>query len=137
LRWDPPGDLPEGADFIDGMVTMLTNRDPADLEGVAIHLYRAMRSMERRLFVDADGELLIIPQSGALRLVTELGRLELEPGWVGLRADQGREQRAGYHGRRRGSSSSLTSTLRPRRIRTGSNTSPAPISQWDGAPSGR
>jgi homogentisate 1,2-dioxygenase len=84
LRWDPPADLPEGADFLDGMVTMLANRDPADLEGVAIHLYRAMRSMERRVFVDADGELLIIPQSGALRLITELGRIELAPGWVGL-----------------------------------------------------
>ena len=41
LRWDPPADLPEGADFVDGMVTMLANRDPADLEGVAVHLYRA------------------------------------------------------------------------------------------------
>src|SRR5436309_239704 len=37
LRWDPPADLPEGADFVDGMVTMLANRDPADLEGVAWH----------------------------------------------------------------------------------------------------
>jgi homogentisate 1,2-dioxygenase len=84
LRWDPPADLPEGADFVDGMATMLANRDPADLEGVAVHLYRAIRSMERRVFVDADGELLIIPQSGALRLITELGRIELAPGWVGL-----------------------------------------------------
>ena len=66
LRWDPPADLPAAADFVDGMVTMLANRDPADLEGVAVHLYRASKSMARRVFVDADGELLIIPQSGAL-----------------------------------------------------------------------
>lgn len=84
LRWDPPKDLPEGKDFVDGMVTMLVNRDPADLEGVAVHLYRASKSMERRLFVDADGEMLIIPQQGALRVVTELGIVELEPGWIGL-----------------------------------------------------
>ncbi|HEY4070990.1 MAG TPA: homogentisate 1,2-dioxygenase [Sphingomicrobium sp.] len=84
LRWGPPADLPEGADFVDGMVTMLANRDPADLEGVAVHLYRASKSMERRVFVDADGEMLIIPQQGKLRLVTELGILDLEPGWVGL-----------------------------------------------------
>jgi homogentisate 1,2-dioxygenase len=84
LRWDPPKDLPEGADFVDGMVTMLVNRDPADLEGVAVHLYRTSKSMERRVFVNADGELLIIPQQGALRVVTELGVLELEPGWIGL-----------------------------------------------------
>jgi homogentisate 1,2-dioxygenase len=84
LRWDPPKDLPEGKDFVDGMVTMLANRDPADLEGVAVHFYRASKSMERRVFVDSDGEMLIIPQLGALRIVTELGILELEPGWVGL-----------------------------------------------------
>jgi homogentisate 1,2-dioxygenase len=84
LRWDPPADLPEGCDFVDGMVTMMANRDPADLTGVAIHLFRAERSMERRLFVDADGELLIIPQSGTLRIATEFGRIDVTPGWVAL-----------------------------------------------------
>ena len=83
LRWDPP-ELPADTDFVDGLVTMMANRDPASLEGVAIHLYRASRSMTDRLFVDADGELLIIPQSGTLRLFTEFGRMELPPGWVGL-----------------------------------------------------
>jgi homogentisate 1,2-dioxygenase len=84
LRWDPPKDLPEGADFVDGMVTMLANRDPADLEGVAVHLYRASKSMERRVFVDADGEMLIIPQQGALRIATELGIMDVAPGSVAL-----------------------------------------------------
>jgi homogentisate 1,2-dioxygenase len=84
LRWDPPNDLPDGKDFIDGMVTMLANRDPADLEGVAVHMYRATVSMKGRVFVDSDGEMLIIPQQGALRVVTELGVLELQPGLVGL-----------------------------------------------------
>ena len=84
LRWDPPGDLPTDADFVDGMVTMLVNRDPADLEGVAVHLYRASKSMHRRVFVDADGELLILPQSGTLRVVTELGAMEVPAGWASL-----------------------------------------------------
>jgi len=84
LRWDPPNDLPEECDFIDGMVTMLANRDPSDLEGVAVHLYRAGRSMTNRLFVDADGEMLIIPQQGALRIVTELGVIDVAPGSIGV-----------------------------------------------------
>ena len=84
LRWDPPIDLPADADFVDGVVTMLANRDPSDLEGVAVHLYRASKSMTGRVFVDADGELLIIPQSGTLMLVTEVGRLEVPPGTVAL-----------------------------------------------------
>ena len=84
LRWNTPVDLPADADFVDGMVTMLANRDPSDLEGVAVHLYRAARSMTDRVFVDADGELLIIPQQGAIELHTELGRLEVGPGDVAL-----------------------------------------------------
>src|SRR5678816_1930636 len=62
LRWDAPTDLPAGKDFVDGLVTMLNARVAEDLEGCSVHLYRAQRSMERRVFVDADGELLIIPQ---------------------------------------------------------------------------
>jgi len=84
LRWDPPKDLPEGKDFVDGMVTMLVNRPPEDLEGVAVHLYRASRSMQRRVFVDADGELVIVPQDGALHIATELGRLDVAPGSIGV-----------------------------------------------------
>ena len=84
LRWDRPSDLPAGVDFVDGMVTMLANRDPADLEGVAIHQFRASKSMERRVFVNADGELLIIPQSGTLRLATEIGRIGVSLGQVAL-----------------------------------------------------
>jgi homogentisate 1,2-dioxygenase len=84
LRWNPPGDLPSGADFVDGMVTMLANRDPSDLEGVAVHLYRAQRNMESRVFINADGELLIIPQEGAIELQTELGRIEAGPGDIAL-----------------------------------------------------
>jgi len=83
LRWSPP-DLPEGQDFVDGLATMLVNRDPADLEGVAVHLYRAGKSMERRVFVDADGELLLIPQAGTLHIATELGRMDVAPGSIGL-----------------------------------------------------
>ena len=83
LRWDPPGDLPEGRDFVDGMVTMLHAKVPEDLEGCAVHVYRADRSMER-VFADADGELLIIPQQGSLEIQTELGRMHVAPGSVAL-----------------------------------------------------
>ena len=101
LRWDPPADLPADADFVDGLVTMLANRDPSELSGVAIHLYRASRPMTDRVFVDADGELLIIPQSGTLRLFTELGRMELAPGWIGI-VPRGMRFRVDVEGEARG-----------------------------------
>jgi homogentisate 1,2-dioxygenase len=84
LRWDPPSDLPDGSDFVDGMVAMLATRDPAELMGVDVHLYRATRSMDRRVFVNSDGELLIIPQVGEIELFTEMGRLHVAPGWIAL-----------------------------------------------------
>ena len=83
LRWDPP-ELPDGTDFVDGLVTMLCARTPEDLEGCAVHVYRATRSMDGRVFVDADGELVIIPQQGAIELQTELGRLEVAPGSIAI-----------------------------------------------------
>ncbi|MEO8454237.1 MAG: homogentisate 1,2-dioxygenase [Sphingomicrobium sp.] len=84
LRWDPPADLPQDADFVDGLVTMLDARRPEELEGCAVHLYRAGRSMDRRVFVNADGELVIVPQRGALEIQTELGRVEVAPGWIAI-----------------------------------------------------
>ena len=83
LRWDPP-DLAPGTDFVDGLATMLHARAPEQLEGCAVHVYRADRSMERRVFVTADGELLIIPQQGEVELQTELGRLQVGPGSIGV-----------------------------------------------------
>ncbi len=84
LRWDPVIDPAPGTDLIDGMTTMLANRDPADLEGVAIHLYAASRDMTDRVFMNADGELLFVPQAGQLELLTELGRIMVAPGQIAL-----------------------------------------------------
>ncbi len=84
LRWGPIADPARGTDLIDGMTTMLVTRDPADLAGVAVHLYAANADMDRRVFFDADGELLFIPQSGRLTLLTELGRIDIAPGQIAL-----------------------------------------------------
>ena len=83
LRWDPP-ELPDGTDFVDGLAAMLHARQSEDLEGCAVHVYRATRSMDRRVFVNADGELVVIPQQGVIELQTELGRLEVPPGHIAV-----------------------------------------------------
>jgi len=79
LRWDPLPMPTTPTDFVDALVTMAGNGDPAAMTGCAIHLYAANCSMTDRFFYDADGELLIVPQQGRLRLCTELGRLDVEP----------------------------------------------------------
>jgi homogentisate 1,2-dioxygenase len=79
LRWSPLPLPSAPTDFVDGLFTMAGNGDAASMTGCGIHLYAANRSMRDRFFYDADGELLIVPQQGRLRLLTELGVLEVEP----------------------------------------------------------
>jgi homogentisate 1,2-dioxygenase len=84
LRWDPLPIPDQPTDFIDGLVTFAGNGDPAGQTGVSLHMYRANRPMLDRVFFDADGELLIIPQAGALDLTTEFGRIDLAPGEIAV-----------------------------------------------------
>ncbi|MDS1140564.1 homogentisate 1,2-dioxygenase [Pusillimonas sp. SM2304] len=79
LRWNPIQMPSRPTDFIDGMHTWAGNGHCDDLSGVSINLYAANRSMERRFFYNADGEMLIVPQEGRLRLATELGLIDIEP----------------------------------------------------------
>jgi homogentisate 1,2-dioxygenase len=73
LRWNPLPIPDAGTDFVQGLVTMAGN------EGAGIHVYAANRSMKAKAFYNADGEMLIVPQQGRHRFVTELGILEAEP----------------------------------------------------------
>ena len=76
LRWDPLP-IPEApTDFLHGMITIAGNA------GLGIHLYTANRSMEDRYFYNADGEMLVVPQLGRLRFLTEMGILEIAPGEI-------------------------------------------------------
>lgn len=79
LRWDPLPMPKQPTDFVEGLVTMAGNGNPHAQSGSAIHLYAANRSMTQRVFYNADGELLIVPQQGRLLIATELGCLALEP----------------------------------------------------------
>ncbi len=81
LRWSPlPLPAEDAAvDFVDGLFTMAGNGSATAGTGIGIHLYAANRSMQGRFFYSADGELLIVPQQGRLRIATELGLIEIGP----------------------------------------------------------
>jgi len=79
LRWDPLPIPTEPTDFVAGLVSMAGNGDPGSQNGCGIHVYVANRSMDRRFFYNADGEMLIVLQQGRVRFVTELGVIEAEP----------------------------------------------------------
>jgi homogentisate 1,2-dioxygenase len=82
LRWGPTP-LDGDGDFVDGLRTYVVNGEPG-VGGMAAHAYVAARPMGRRALVNADAEMLLVPQQGRLRITTELGRLEVAPGSVAL-----------------------------------------------------
>src|SRR5581483_10742261 len=84
LRWNALPMPGAGTDFIDGLYTMAGNGDLRTRNGMAVHMYAATRSMTGRCFVDADGELLIVPEHGAVLLRTELGPLHVAPGEIAV-----------------------------------------------------
>lgn len=108
LRWspipipDPAGTngnhTDRGPTWLSGLRTVAANGNAHLQRGGATHLYHATRSMGGRaadhdadigpgpdgegrdtVFVNADGELMILPEIGRLRLVTEMGLLDVGP----------------------------------------------------------
>lgn len=82
LRWDALPIPEKSTDFIDGLITVAANGDAATQAGIGIHVYCANRDMSKRFFYNADGELLIVPQLGALLAYTEMGILSVKPGEI-------------------------------------------------------
>src|SRR6185503_2349316 len=74
----------EPRDFIDGIVTLCGAGSASSRRGFAFHVYAANRSMDSRAFYSADGDLLIMPERGALTIATELGPLDVAPGHIAI-----------------------------------------------------
>ena len=82
LRWDPIGIPAESLSFVQGMRTITTAGDAAAQTGMAAHIYLVTRSMQDEYFYNADGEMLVVLQQGALRFCTELGIIDAAPGEI-------------------------------------------------------
>ena len=82
LRWDPMPVPTVPTDFIAGMRTITTAGDVLGQSGMAAHVYAANTDMVDDHFFNADGELLVVPQQGSLRFITEMGVIELAPGEI-------------------------------------------------------
>jgi len=84
MRWDPMPipDTPQS--FLEGVRTITTAGDSGSQAGMGAHVYLITRSMVDEYFYDADGELLFVPQQGSLRLWTEFGIIDIEPGDIAV-----------------------------------------------------
>jgi homogentisate 1,2-dioxygenase len=84
LRWNPLPMPNEETDFLSGIRTMTTAGDAVGQSGMAAHIYVANTSMVDDHFFNADGELLIVPQEGGIRVMTEMGAIEVTPGEISI-----------------------------------------------------
>lgn len=82
MRFQAPALPGSPTDFVQGITTFAGAGDAALRRGMAVHLYAANRDMEQTAFANIDGDLLIVPEHGALHVRTELGRLEVAPGEI-------------------------------------------------------
>jgi len=84
MRWDPIPIPDERLSFVEGIRTMTTAGDAGSQAGMGAHLYFITRSMQDEYFYNADSEMLIVPQEGDLRLWTEFGIIDIEPGEIAV-----------------------------------------------------
>lgn len=85
-RWGPfPLPNPqEQLSFLQGIKTMTVGGGVNAQTGLSTHIYTANRSMKNELFMNADAELMILPQLGHLLLRTEFGHLDIAPGHLAV-----------------------------------------------------
>ncbi|XP_010537038.1 PREDICTED: homogentisate 1,2-dioxygenase [Tarenaya hassleriana] len=84
LRWRPV-DIPDSpTDFVDGLFTICGAGSSFLRHGFAIHMYAANKGMEDCALCNADGDFLLVPQSGRLWIETECGRLLVSPGEIAV-----------------------------------------------------
>ena len=67
-----------------GLKTIAGSGDPTLREGLSISTFLANKSMEKRAAVNSDGDMLIVPQQGALDIQTEFGMLFVQPGEIAV-----------------------------------------------------
>jgi homogentisate 1,2-dioxygenase len=79
-RWKPfpfP-DKNSKVDFVDGIRTICGAGDPLGRNGIAVYVYSFNTPMGNRCMYNSDGDFLIVPQEGTLKVRTEYGRMEVE-----------------------------------------------------------
>ena len=83
-RWNPLPMPDSPTDFIDGVRTMTSTGDARQHVGMATSLYTVTSSMDKRVLINADAEMMIVPQSGAMEIFTEMGRIPVPPGQIAV-----------------------------------------------------
>lgn len=79
LRWGPLYSVQPKIDFIESIVNVVSNGEPLNQKGIAIHVYAASKSMGNTFLQNADAEMLFVPQDGEHVFQTEMGMIQAGP----------------------------------------------------------
>jgi len=82
MRWDPRPYPLKPEHFVESWTTIAVSQQCHPSSGAAIHLYAATKEMQQCYFYNADGDLLVVLQEGALHIKTEYGAIFAEPGEI-------------------------------------------------------
>jgi homogentisate 1,2-dioxygenase len=83
MRWSPfEQDDCQDKDFCTGAHLLGASGDPATKNGLAIYVYIFQKSMDKKYLYNSDGDWLLVPQQGVLKIRTEVGRLVVCPGEI-------------------------------------------------------
>ena len=63
---------------------MTSTGDASQHLGMATSVYTATTGMADRVLINADAEMLIVPQSGEVEIFTEMGRMKVAPGHIAV-----------------------------------------------------
>ena len=78
MRWNSLP-LQTGVDFVSGMRTFMSSGSPLTKNGLSISMYSFDQDMTDVHMYNSDGDFMIVPQLGSLRIATELGRIIVSP----------------------------------------------------------
>jgi len=84
LRWNALPIPQSKTDFIDGIVTIVGNGSPASQSGISIHIFACNEERPERFFFNSDAEMVIVAEKNRVRFLTELGVIEIEPGFIAV-----------------------------------------------------
>ena len=79
MRWMPVEVPPSKHNFVQGLKTYGETGDPTLKHGLAVHYYTANAPMGDSCLLNADGDFLIVPQMGNMRVRTEFGIMHVTP----------------------------------------------------------
>ena len=84
MRWNPSPESAAGKDWIESLRTVCGTGSVNEGHGVHLHVYAFSKKMEKRYFLNADADCMLVPQLGTHEIKTELGFFNIEPGEIAL-----------------------------------------------------